>query len=301
MTEKRYGRHVVKLTREEKVLFPDDGFSKGDLIAYYESVAGYMLPYLKARPLSMKRFPDGIENQSFFQKDAPDYFPGWIETARLKKKDGTVDHVVCNNTATLIYVSNQACIEYHVGLSRTDSIESPQQLAFDLDPVEDAFAEARRAALIIKELFDDLELPLFVKTTGGKGLHLFCPVRKGMSFEDVRRFAERIAGVVAAEQPRHLTTEWRKAKREGRLFLDVARNAYGQTTVAPYSVRARPGAPVSMPLHWEEAGDNRLDPSRFTIKSAPARLDRDGDAWAGMTRKARSLAAAEKRLQSIRT
>jgi bifunctional non-homologous end joining protein LigD len=300
MTGKRFGRYTVELSKQDKVLFPDDGFTKGDLVAYYEAVADAMLWHLKDRPLSMKRFPDGIAHSGFFQKDASDYFPDWITRTRQRKAGGTVNYVVCDKVATLIYLANQGCIEYHVGLSRIDQIDHPDMLVVDLDPEEGSFALARKTALLIRDIYEeDLGLPAFAKTTGGNGVHVVTPLDRSASFAEVRSFARDLAVVIEREDPKHLTVESRKAKREGRMFLDVGRNGYGATAVCAYSVRARPGAHASMPIHWDEMEDAKLKPSRFTIKTVPTRLAEDGDAWAGMMRNRRSLKSAARKLAKL--
>ena len=277
---------TVKLTNTGKVLFPDDGITKGEVIEYYGQVADWMLPYLHDRPIAMARYPDGITRQRIFQKNPADYLPDWITSVEVKKQGGMLRHVVCDKAATLLYLANQACIEVHVFLSRTDNLDCPDQLVVDFDPPDSGgFGTARRCALWLRKLFDDeLGLTCYVKTTGGKGLHVHLPLNGREDFDSARRFAHEAAAVLAARHPDVITTEQRKEARTGRVYADVMRNSYAQTVVAPYSVRARPGAPVATPLHWDEVEDPGLSPDRFTLRTVAARLAEVADPWAGMTR-----------------
>ena len=281
----------VQLSHLDKVFFPGDGITKGDLIAYYEAMAPHIIRYLKDRPLVMDRYPDGIAGQRLVQKNVPQYFPGWITRAEVKKQGGVVRHVICDKPATLVYLANQACIELHVFLSSLAALERPDQLVFDLDPPDEAgFELARRHALNLREVLEgDLGLATFVKTTGGKGLHVQVPLRPEADFDTVRGFARDVATRLAGRFPQELTVEPRKEARGHRLYLDVMRNAYAQTVVAPYSVRGRPGAHVATPLHWAEVEDAKLSPAQFTTRTIAAELERRGDPWAGMSRRRRRL------------
>jgi bifunctional non-homologous end joining protein LigD len=289
----------VKLSNPDKLLFPADGLSKADLVDYYERVAPVMLPHLAGRPLSLQRYPDGIDAPGFMQKNASDYFPGWIGRARLEKQDGEVEHVVAEDAATLVYLANQACVTLHVGLSRLDRIDHPDRMVLDLDPSDDDFEKVRRAARASRALLEELGLVPFLQTTGSRGLHLWVPLERTADFDEVRAFATRLAETLEARKPAELTTAQRKAKRGDRVLLDVARNAYGQTAVAPYAVRARPGAPVATPLDWAELDDPRLGPQRYTTRNLFRRLGRKGDPWAEIERHARGLAAAGERLMAL--
>jgi bifunctional non-homologous end joining protein LigD len=300
-TEKlQIGRTTVELSKPDKVLFPDDGITKGDLVDYYREVADRMLPHLDGRPLALQRYPDGLAGEGFFQQEASDYFPDWVDRASVPRRGGgRIDHVVCTSAATLVYLANQATITLHAWLSRMDRPDRPNQMIFDLDPAGTDFAEVRSAARALHGLLDELGLPSFVKTTGGRGLHVIVPLSRRQDFDAVRALARDVADLLAAHDPERITTETRKAKRGGRLYLDIGRNAYGQTAVAPYTVRARPGAPVATPLSWSEVDDRRLDPRRFTIGTVPDRL-RD-DPWQGMSGSATSLADARRRLDALRS
>lgn len=295
------GAREVSVSSLDKVLFGASGYTKAELIDYYARVGDYALPHLRDRALMMHRFPAGIGKQGFYQKDAGSYFPDWIERARLKKEGGTVDHVVCNEAATLVYLANQNCIALHSWLSRVDRPQHPDQMIFDLDPSDNDFALVRRVARQLRDLLEgELGLATFVKTTGSRGLHVLVPLDRKVNFDAVRDFARDAATVIAARLPAQVTVEVRKQKRRGRLFLDVARNAYAQTAVAPYSVRAREGAPVATPLEWSEVGSSALRPDKYNIKNLLRRLSRKADPWADVARHAQGLGKARKRLDALR-
>jgi bifunctional non-homologous end joining protein LigD len=287
----RVGGIPVQLSHLDKVLFPGDGITKGELVGYYEEMAPRIIPYLRDRPLVMERYPDGIAGQRLVQKNIPRYFPDWVTRAEVGKRDGAVCHVVCDKPATLVYLANQACVELHVFLSSLAALDRPDQLVFDLDPPDQAgFRQACRHALNLRELLEgELGLATFVKTTGGKGLHVHVPLRPERDFDTVRGFAREVAARLASRFPRELTVEQRKEQRGQRLYLDIMRNAYAQTVVAPYAVRGRPGAPVATPLHWAEVEDGGLDPRRFTMRTVPGMLKGRDDPWAGMARHRRRL------------
>lgn len=299
MSKMRIGAFTVVLSKQDKVLFPEAGLTKGDLIAYYRRIAGRMLPYLQARPLTLHRFPDGIQQEGFIQQQAPDYFPAWIERATVEKDGGAITHAVCNNEATLVYLANQGVITPHVWLSRTDAPHHPDRMIFDLDPPEGDFTPVRRAALAVRALLDELGLPAFVMTTGSSGLHVVTPLDRSAGFETVRAFARIAAEVVAHRYPEVLTTEQRKEKRRGRVYLDILRNAYGQTAVPPFAVRPRPGAPVATPLDWEELSKPDLHPQRYTMRNIFRRLGQKGVPWEGFDRHAPALTGPHRRLEAL--
>jgi bifunctional non-homologous end joining protein LigD len=266
-------------------------------------MAGRILPYLRDRPLVMARYPDGIRGERIFQKNIPGYFPSWISRVEVGKAGGELCQVICDKPATLVYLANQACIELHAFLSKTGELECPDQLVFDLDPPgEDRFRDVALLALRLRELLEDeLKLTAYVKTTGGKGLHIHLPLRASDDFDAARRFARQASEVLAARNPDLLTTQQRRAGRGDRVYADVMRNAYAQTVVAPYSVRARPGAHVATPLRWEELEDRELTPRRFTLRSIGERLERLGtsDPWAGLGRRRYGLDRAARRLEQV--
>jgi bifunctional non-homologous end joining protein LigD len=293
------GGHDLKLSNPDKMLFPAAGVTKSDLIDYYERIAPVILPHLAGRPLSLVRYPNGVDAEGFMQKNASDYFPDWIRRARLAKQDGAVDHVVAEDAATLVYLANQACVTFHVGLSRVDRIDHPDRLVIDLDPSDDDFLKVKRAAKEVRALLEEVGLVPFLQTTGSRGLHLWVPLDRSAAFDQVRAFAARVAELLVARRPRELTAAQRKAKRGDRVFVDVARNAYAQTAVAPYSVRARPQAPVATPIDWAELDEPKLTPQRYTISNLFRRLARKRDPWAELDRHARPLERARERLQRL--
>ncbi len=298
--ELKIGGHSVKLTHTDKVFFPDKKYTKGDLINYFKDIADVMVPYLKDRPLVMLRYPDGIKGQSFFHKDAPDYFPSWIKTKSVSKEGGgTVNHVICGNAATLVYIANQGCITPHIWLSRTGRLDYPDTLIFDLDPPGEDFGEVIFAAKELRKLLTgELGINTFIKTTGSKGVHVEIPLKRKENFDEVRNFGQTIAKILAERQPERLTTEVRKNKRKGRVFLDVARNGYAQTAVAPYAVRARPGAPVAVPIEWNEL-NSRMSPQKYNIKNIFSRLSRKKDPWEDYRKHAISIGKESKKAEEI--
>jgi bifunctional non-homologous end joining protein LigD len=291
------GRHRVEITRPEKVLFPAEGITKGELIDYYSRIASWMLPHMRGRPLAMERYPDGINKPSFFHKAVPSYYPDWIKTVTVKKAGGTVTHVVCDEKATVVFLANQACITPHIWLSRIDKLHHPDQMVFDLDPSGGDFGLVKSTAQDLSALLDELGLPAYVKTTGSKGLHVVVPLKREEDFDSVRAFAKRLAALVVDDDPEHRTLEQRTNKRGGRVFLDTNRNAYAQTIAPAYAVRARPHAPVSVPLAWSELNNEDLRPDGVTIRTVFERLEKFGDPWHEYRRAAASLRAAYRKLE----
>jgi bifunctional non-homologous end joining protein LigD len=291
--------HEIAVSNRDKVLFPESELTKGDLIDYYRRIADVALPHLRGRPVSMHRFPDGIGKDGFFQKNIPDYFPQWIERKTLGKEGGSVTHVVVSNAATLVYLADQGCITPHIGLSRVDRIDAPDRLVFDLDPSGDDFAKVQGAARKVKAVLDELAFDSFVQTTGSRGLHVVVPLDRKAGFDEVRRFARRLAEHLAGRYPDELTVEQRKAARGARVFVDYLRNGYAQTAVAPYAVRAIEGAPVAAPLTWPEALAESMSPRKYTIQNIFRRLAQKEDPWAGIDRKASSIAHARNRVVAM--
>lgn len=292
----KVGRREIEITRPDKVLFPEGGITKGDLIAYYARIAPWILPHIRDRPLTLERYPDGIHKQRIFQKEASSYFPTWIRRVTVTKVGGTVNHVVCNDSATLVYLANQACITPHIFLSCIDKLDVPDQMVFDLDPQGDDFEPVRSTARAFKKLLDDLELPACLKTTGSRGLHVVVPLQRREGFDSVRAFARELARIVVSQAPEQRTLETLKANRGNRVFIDTNRNAYAQLVAPAYAVRARPGAPVSVPLDWNELRKKNLRSDGVTIRTIFDRLDKVGDPWAGFWRSGVSLARARRKL-----
>ncbi len=296
----KIGTYTIEVTNADKVLFPDDGLTKGDLIDYYHRIARYMLPHIKDRPLTLQRFPNGIGEEGFFQKSAGDYFPDWVKRARMKKSNGTTNYVICNHAATLVYLAEQDTITHHIWLSRADQPQNPDLMVFDLDPSDEDFAPVRRAAFSLRDLLTELGLSVFVKSTGSRGLHVTVPLDRSADFDAVRTFAEKIARVMVSRDPERLTVEQRKEKRGNRVFIDTLRNSYNQTAVAPYTIRARRGAPVAFPLDWEELKDPRLTPQAYNITNIFKRLEARGDPWDKIYRNAKTLDEAAWRLDKLK-
>ena len=285
----RVGGHSVEVSHPDKVLFPDDGITKRDLAEYYRRVAPKMLPYLKGRPLSLQRFPDGI-GWGFYEKKAPDYFPEWFERVRVKVKEGgSQQQLMCNNAASLVYLADQACITPHPWLSKKGRLDYPDRMIFDLDPAGNDFKAVRGAALVLKDVLVRAQLKPFVMTTGSKGLHVVVPLAGEANFDRVRSRSRELAQEAASREPEDLTVKPRKDARKGRVFVDYLRNAYGQTSVPPYAVRACKGAPVAVPLRWAELDSPGLTAQSYNIKNVLERLSRIRDPWSGFSRSAVSI------------
>ncbi|GAA3819821.1 non-homologous end-joining DNA ligase [Streptomyces phyllanthi] len=298
----RVGRRTVEVHRPDKVLFPGDEnakeYTKGDLVEYHRAVAPFMLPHLRGRPLMLERHPDGINGQRFMQKNTPEHYPEWVGRVELSKEGGTVCHTVCDTTATLVYLADQACLTLHRWLSRVGRVDRPDRMVLDLDPAGDDFGRVRQAARWAGELLDELGLPAGLMTTGSRGLHVVVPVGGRHDFDEVRSFARDLAELLAREHPDELTTAARKKDRGDRLYLDVQRNAYAQTAVAPFSVRAKPGAPVATPISWDQLDDQDLDARRWTIADAVDQARTDP--WGDLMRRGRALGPARRRLDALR-
>jgi len=300
----RAGRRTVEVHRPDKVLFPGSGetkeYTKGDLAEYHRAVAPFMLPHLRGRPLMLERHPDGLDGPRFMQKNTPENYPDWITRVEVAKEGGTVCHTVCDDSATLVYLADQASLTLHRWLSRAGRLERPDRMVFDLDPSDDGddFAPVRTAASLLGELLDELKLPSALMTTGSRGLHVVVPVNGRHQVDEVREFARDVADTLAEAHPDRLTTAARKKDRGERLYLDVGRNAYAQTAVAPLTVRALPGAPVAPPIDWSQLDDPGLHARRWTIADAVDQVR--GDPWAGLLSKGRALGPARSRLDALR-
>jgi bifunctional non-homologous end joining protein LigD len=285
----------VRISRPDKALFPS-GVTKADLARYYEAVGPVMVPHVARRPLILERYPDGVDGHRIIQQHASGHFPAWVGRARVPARKGTVEHVVADDAATLVYLADQACITPHVWLSRSDRLDRPDRFVIDLDPSDGKPADVRRAALSIGELLRELGLNPWAMATGSRGYHVVVPLRRRPGFDEVREFAREVAELAARRWPSVFTIEQRKAKREGRILIDVMRNAYAHSAVAPYAVRPRPDAPVATPLHWAELSESRTRADRWTLRSVVDRVRRDGDPWRDIARHAGALGAARRRL-----
>ena len=267
------------ITHPEKLLFPADGISKGQLAAYYALVAPVMIPHLRGRPVTMERYPAGIDRKGFIQKDVSKGFPAWLERARVPKQDGSVHHPLVNDARALEWVANQNCITLHVWNRRVPDIYHPDLCVFDLDPARDEPEVLRSAAVALRDLLSEIGLTSWVKTTGSKGFHIAVPLDRASPVDDVAGFAHRVGEELVRRDPDRLTLEFLKADRGGRILIDTGRNNYSATFAAPYAVRAVPGAPVSAPCTWDELVSGAVGPRTFTLRTMPDRIAAVGDLW----------------------
>ncbi|MFP4478076.1 MAG: non-homologous end-joining DNA ligase [Candidatus Izemoplasmatales bacterium] len=280
----------IDISNPDKIIFPKEKVNKKELVEYYDKISKYMLKHVKNRPITMERYPDGIDKKGFYMKDIPDYFPDWIERVTAdKKEDGTYTLVLCQNKDTLKYLANQACITPHIWLCEKDQIKKPDKMVFDLDPSSDDLELVKEAALALKEVIEESNLSAFVMTTGSRGLHVIVPIKAEYSFDEVRNIAVEMAQKVVDDQPNKFTLEQRKNKRGDKVFLDTLRNAYGQTSVPPYGLRPVKDASIATPLTWDELRDNPLEPRKYTIHNIFKRLAQIEDPWLNIHRYKSSL------------
>lgn len=295
------GRFSTVISNPGKTYFPDAELTKGDLIHYYRRVSEVMLPHLRNRPVTLERYPDGIDGDGFYQQHRPDHLPESVGDAELPMRGGgSMTHIVVNGVAALVEVINTGSITLHTWQSRIDRPETPDRLVFDLDPSADGdFAEIRFAARRLRRLLDALELPSFVGTTGSRGVHVLVPIQREHDFDTAKDVADRIADLCSRRHPDRITTEHRKDRRGERLYVDTQRNAYGQHAVAPYSVRALPGAPVATPLDWDELGRGDMGPRRYHVSNIFRRLGQRDDPWKNAWRQSGSLSEATEKLADL--
>lgn len=280
--------YKVTLTNLDKVLWPDDGLTKKDLIRYYAEMADLILPHLRNRPLTVVRYPNGIQAEGFFQKNAPPYTPEFVNTVKITHKDSTINYIVATNRATLVWLANQAAIELHPWLSTHATPEFPNVIVFDLDPAEESsFDDAREIALIIRDGLKELGLQGYPKLSGASGIHIYVPILPKYSFQITSRFVEFFGALLEKIYPQKITQERLVKKRTGRVYIDHLQNLYGKTIVAPYSVRPRPGAPVSCPVTWEEL--ESVEPDEFNITNMVERVASLGDLFAPVLHNRQSL------------
>ena len=281
------------ITHPEKILFPGEGITKGELASYYEAIAPVMLPHLQRRPITMERYHRGIGSPGFFQKDVSKGFPDWLERVEVPKHGGTVHHPIANDTRSLLWLANQNSITIHVWPSRTPNLYNPDICIFDLDPSkEDDLDTLRAAALLVRDLLDDLGLPSWIKTSGSKGFHIAVPLNGKHDFGEVASFAHMVGRVLVSRDPDNLTQEFHKVDRGGRILVDTGRNGYSATYAATYTVRAKPGAPVSAPCTWEEIEKGEVGPQTFTLRTMAQRIAVAGDLWSDLLKKKVSLKRA---------
>jgi len=299
MTSFEVNGRTVEITHPDRLLFPADGLTKADLATYHHAVADVMVAHLADRPLMLQRFPEGIEGSGFYQKEAGRGVASWIPTVEVTKEGGVVHHPLVNDAASLLALTNLSTVSFHRWPSRVDRLDRPDLLIVDLDPSGDDFDEVRRAARWTHDAFDELDLAAYLQVTGSRGLHVVAPLDRSADTEAVATFAHDVARLLVARHPEELTAEFRKASRDRRLYVDTGRNGWAQTVVAPYSVRPRPGAPVATPISWDELEDPELRPGTWTIANVPDRVSCHGDPWADMRRRARSLPARRRRLDTL--
>jgi bifunctional non-homologous end joining protein LigD len=300
----RVGRRELRLVNLDKVFWPEQGLTKGDLLDYYRAVAPVLVPHLRGRPFTMRRYPDGIAGKAFFQKDAPVHMPAWIKTFAAdvhtrsrERSTKRVEFPLVDDELALLWMVNMGCIDMNAWYSRIDKPDRPDFVLFDLDPTPEVpYAQTVEVALILKGLLDGLGLQSFPKTSGGKGFHVLVPLDRRSTYEDTRGFAEHVAGVIVAAYPTLATTAWSKIKRKG-VLIDANQNGLGKTIASVYSVRPHPGAPVSTPLTWDEVTP-RLDPAAFTLGVVLDRVERHGDLYEGVLKTRQSLGAALRALTS---
>jgi bifunctional non-homologous end joining protein LigD len=295
-------KHELELTNLNKILFPKINITKQALIEYYQKIAPVMLPWLHNRALSLFRFPDGIDGQKFFQKNTPDYFPTWVK--RLKVTLKTIDkfdlYSVCNNLETLIYLANYVCVP-HVWLSKIDKLDWPDRLIFDLDPGQkEGFEQVKALALELNIFLSKLGLKPFVMLTGSTGMHVIVPIKRTKNFEEVRLFAKQVAQLFVKKNPDLYTLEMNVAKRQERVFIDILRNGFGATAVAPYAVRDKEGAPVATPINWQEVEESNLSSQRYNINNIFKKLEHEPQPWPNFDKAAVSLTEPIKKLAKIK-
>jgi bifunctional non-homologous end joining protein LigD len=267
------------ITHPEKVLFPDTGITKGEVAAYYDDVAPVMLPHLRRRPITMERFPGGIGQQGFIQKDVSKGFPAWLKRVETPKKGGVVNYPLAGDQRSLQWLANQNAVTLHVWTSRTPRLEHPDLCVLDLDPSRDDPATLVETMRTLKSVLDNLGRDSWVKTSGSKGFHVVLPVPARATFETSAGLADRIASLLVERLPGEVTQAFAKADRHGRIYIDTARNRPGATFAAAYTLRARPGAPVSAPCTWDEVLDGGVHPQSFTLRTMRARIQAVGDLW----------------------
>ncbi len=288
------------ISHPEKILFPDDGITKGELASYYARVAPVMLPHIRRRPVTMERYHRGISAPGFFQKDVSKGFPEWLKRVEVPKNEGSVNHPIVTDARSLEWLANQNSITIHVWPSRAPNLYKPDICVFDLDPSrEDQLEVLCRTALGVRDLLKELGLPSWIKTTGSKGFHIAVPLDAKADFATVARFAHRVGKLLVARDPENLTREFLKVDRRGRILVDTGRNDYSATFAAAYTVRARPGAPVSAPCTWEEVAGGEVSPESFTIRNMAHRIENVGDLWSDLLKTRRSLQSPIKRLDKL--
>ncbi|WP_328454342.1 non-homologous end-joining DNA ligase [Amycolatopsis sp. NBC_00438] len=289
----------ISTSNPDKIYYPEAGLTKGDVVGHYRTVAEVMVPHLRGRPLTLRRYPNGIAGQTWYQKEASPKLPSWIRVEAIPQRTTSdVRHVLCDDPATLVYLANQAAIEYHIWSSTVDDLEHPDMVLIDIDPPDHVtVADLRDIARMVKKVYEAAGLTAYLQATGGRGFHVVAPIEPSQTYDEVRDLAKAAAEVLVRLDPDRLTTAVRKAQRGDRVYLDILRNGYTSTFVAPYSLRARPSAGVATPIDWHELG--KAEPDGWTPKRIKDRLARKGDPWAGMAEHAASPAKALELLNKL--
>jgi bifunctional non-homologous end joining protein LigD len=288
------------ITHPDKILFPEDGITKGELAAYYEMAAPVMLPHIRARPVTMERYHRGIGAPGFFQKDVSKEFPSWLQRVEVPKKGGTVHYPIVTDTRSLLWLANQNSITPHVWTSRAPDLLHPDICVFDLDPAREEPDVLRSAVLALRDLLKEIGLPSWIKTSGSKGFHIVVSLDGKSAIGEVAAFAHGVGALLVARDPTHLTQEFHKTDRRGRILVDTGRNGYSATFAAAYAVRAKPGAPVSAPCTWEEVANGAVGPRTFTLRTMKDRIAAVGDPWADMRKRKRSLKRPIEQVRRLR-
>lgn len=290
----------IEISHPDKVLFPDSGITKSDLVEYYQKISGYMLPHIKDRPLTLRRYPHGIKKEGFYSKHIPDYYPDYIKriTVPMRTKQQDMMMACAQKEKDLIYFAGQDVIELHMSLSKTSNLENPDQMIFDFDPHND-FEKVRIAALELKSILDALQMPSFIKTTGSKGVHVHVPLTADASFSQIKECSNKIAHQLLEQLPEVTTLEQRKEKRGDKVFIDILRNDYGMTAIVPYSLRAVEEASIATPIDWGELKDKSLNARTYSLSNILRRLSQKQDPWRDFEKKAISYDQLIKALAAL--
>ena len=290
----------VEVTKKNKLLFKNPDYSKQDIAKYYQKIWSYMNFYIIGYPVTLERYPNGIDEKGFYQKNASDYFPDWMDKVEVDgREDNKTNYPLCNDLDSLIYLVNQGTITFHTWLSSTHDLDNPDKIIFDLDPPEDDFSLIVESAFDVKKELENLNLRPFVMTTGSKGLHILTPVKPDYNFHQIKEFAKKVAYHITKKNPDKYTTEQRKDNRDGKIFLDILRNARGQTGVCPYSLRPISGAPIATPLSWDELSKKNFNSQKYTMKNIFRRLGQIEDPWKDYKKSSSSITDGVKYLKNL--
>ena len=292
------GEHRVQISNSDKILFPATGITKGEYVDYYQRIAPYMLEHIRDRPLSMERFPEGIEGEKFYQKEVPKYFPEYVKRVDVKPDEETPTlYAMAENEASIVYLANLVTIP-HIWMSCTSDLRKPDRMVWDLDPMDLSFAEVKMAAKLLRYLLNELGVNGYPMLTGSRGIHIVAFVPPEEDVETIFDFTKKVAQLITRKLPRLFTVTYTKSKRGKKIYVDYHRNVYAQTAVAPYAARAIEGAPIAFPVTWEDVDDDKLDAQTFTIRNVSERLDAEGISWSHIER-VRDLGSARERLGEL--